>query len=130
MGIGVDHMSPEKIILWAPFEKNINHKKTVFGGSLHSVAALCCWSLIHMHLLALEQKYQIVITKSVVEYTAPVTSDFKAECCLPGAKQWDHFINTLQKRGKARITLHAKICQEDNLCVDFTGVYAAFQLDE
>jgi len=35
MGVRVDSASLEKVILEAPFTNNINHKKTVFGGSLH-----------------------------------------------------------------------------------------------
>lgn len=78
MGVCVEHASKEKVILTAPFANNINHKKTVFGGSLHAVATLACWSLLHLNL----EEVQIVITRSEVDYRAPVDGDFKAECVL------------------------------------------------
>src|ERR1700744_1244487 len=84
IGIKVASASTQKVILSAPFLNNINHKNTVFGGSLHAVATLACWSLLHMNLLGLsEKKFQIVIASSEVLYTAPVISDFKAECSTP-----------------------------------------------
>ena len=49
MGIHVDHAATDHIILKAPLSNNINHKMTVFGGSLHSAATLACWSLLHVN---------------------------------------------------------------------------------
>ena len=40
MGVKVDVASSERVVLSAPFLNNINHKQTVFGGSLHAVATL------------------------------------------------------------------------------------------
>lgn len=124
MGIKVDLASPDKIILSAPFSKNINHKKTVFGGSLHAVATLACWSLLHLNL-SKTSGIQIVISHSEVKYLVPVASNFKAECCMPDSKDWERFVKTLQKKGKARLKLSAKIFQEGQLCVDYTGTFVA-----
>lgn len=128
IGVKVESASPEKIILTAPFQNNINHKKTVFGGSLHAVATLACWSLLHVNLTELfEDSVQIVIAKSEVDYLAPVASDFKAECLFPDLKAWELFIATFRKKGKARLLLHAKISQNERLCVDYSGVFVALK---
>src|SRR5215204_6245420 len=79
MGIQVETASPSTVILYAPFLNNINHKKTAFGGSLHAVATLACWSLLHLHLERLDP-LDLVITQSKVNYLLPVTSDFRAQC--------------------------------------------------
>ncbi len=66
IGIRVDISSLEKVVLEAPFLNNINHKQTVFGGSLHAVTTLACWSLLHINLVALfEDPIQIVILYNV-----------------------------------------------------------------
>lgn len=124
MGIKVDQASTQLVVLNAPLAPNINHKKTVFGGSLHAVATLACWSLLHLLLADVDK--QIVITSSEIQYLAPVTMDFKTECRAPNVADWEHFIKAL-KKGKARIKLGAQIFQDGRLCVDYSGVFAAIQ---
>lgn len=128
MGVSVDLASTNQIVLKAPFANNINHKKTVFGGSLHAVATLACWSLLHINLMnLLKDNVQIVIASSQVEYLAPVATDFKAKCCMPDTLDWERFIKMFNKKGKARIKLWAKIVQEGQLCVDYAGVFVAIK---
>ena len=96
MGIHVEHASAHKVVLFAPFANNINHKKTVFGGSLHAVATLACWTLIYVKLKQANLKHcQIVITSSEVAYQAPVDADFRAVCAIPEEAVWQRFIKTL-----------------------------------
>lgn len=131
MGVSVGFASLDKVILRASFENNINHKKTVFGGSLHAVATLACWSLLHVNLVSLlGRNVQIVIASSEVEYLLPVTTDFQAECSMPNALDWERFVKMLQKKGKARLKLSGKIVQEDQLCVDYAGVFVAIRTVE
>lgn len=126
MGIRVDTASADRVVLKAPLSNNINHKKTVFGGSLHAVATLACWSLLYVNLEELcGKKAHIVIANSEIAYLAPVVSDFTAECTMPEASEWERFVKILQKRGKARIKLCAKIFHEGQLCVDYSGTFAA-----
>jgi thioesterase domain-containing protein len=128
MGITVDKASSSHIILKAPFTNNINHKQTVFGGSLHAVATLACWSLLHLNVAEImEDNYQIVIASSEIKYIAPVASDFKAECKIPEAAIWDKFIHMLRKKGKSRMHLNAQIHQANQLCVAYSGVFVALK---
>lgn len=128
MGVSVDLACADKVVLRAPFANNINHKKTVFGGSLHAVATLACWSLLHVNLVGLLGRgVEIVIASSEVKYLVPVTADFQAECCMPNALDWERFVKMLQKKGKARLKLSAKIFQEGQLCVDYVGVFVAIR---
>lgn len=126
MGIKSELATSQKIVLSAPLSLNINHKLTAFGGSLHSIATLACWSLLHVNLKKLGfEKAQIVIAKSEVSYLIPVNSDFKAECCFSDSLEWDKFFKTLTRKGKARIELKAKILQDMKLCIDYTGTFVA-----
>ncbi len=130
MGIKVESASSQQVILSAPFLNNINHKNTVFGGSLHAVATLACWSLLHVNLLGIsERNIQIVIASSEIFYTAPVISDFKAECCTLDSLEWERFRKTLQRKGKARLKLNAKIFQDSQLCVNYSGQFVAIKAD-
>jgi len=126
MGISVQIANSEHVILSAPFANNINHKQTVFGGSLHAVATLACWSLLHLNLTELfKEPIQIVIASSNVEYLAPVSLDFQAECCRPQQEAWEYFLKMLRKKRKARLDLKAQIVQDNRLCVDYSGAFVA-----
>lgn len=128
MGVKVKIASQEKVVLEAPFINNINHKKTVFGGSLHAVATLSCWSLLHVNLIELfKEPVQIVISSSKVEYLAPVTKDFASECCRPEREEWEYFLKMLNKKGKGRVNLQARIFQGDCLCVRYLGTFVAIK---
>lgn len=126
IGIRVESASLQQIVLSAPLLNNINHKNTVFGGSLHAVATLACWSLLHVNLIG-EEDVQIVIASSEVSYLAPVISDFKAECLMADFSEWERFQKILQKKGKARLPLNAKIFQNSQLCVNYSGQFVAIK---
>lgn len=121
MGVKVVSASPEQVILSAPLANNINHKQTAFGGSLHALATLSCWSLLHLHFPAC----QIVIAHSEIDYLIPVTTEFTAQCSMPNLQDWDRFQYTLAKKGKARIVLTATVLSEGRTYVTFTGTFVA-----
>lgn len=126
MGIKVECVTPDEVILCAPFSKNFNHKKTIFGGSLHAVATLACWSLLHINLKDF-YPIELVITHSNVDYIAPVTADFRAHSFLPEDMAWKHFTHMLRMKKKARISMKAEIYQHSQLAVDYEGTFAAIK---
>ena len=126
MGVKVSEATTGRVVLSAPLNININHQSTVFGGSLHAVATLACWSLLHLNLnKKFDSSKQIVITESKINYLAPVTNDFFVECDMVDPNEWERFSLIFEKKGKGRIMLQSKIYMESNLCVDYTGTFAA-----
>ena len=125
LGVNVELATLNQVILSAPLSNNINHKLTVFGGSLHSAATLACWSLLHLNIDS--KDLQIVISNSNTDYLKPVTADFRVECQLAYDSNWEWFLRTLEKRNKSRITLQAKIFQNDELCLDYQGSFVAIK---
>ena len=127
MGIKVVHASEEKVILEASFQENINHKQTVFGGSLHAVATLACWSLLYLNLKPCDEEFQIVITHSDVEFKAPVADDFQVVCLKPDPAMWNRFIHMLERKNKSRINLTATIEYSNRLAVKYHATFAALK---
>jgi len=127
MGIKIEKLDETAALVSAPLANNINHKLTVFGGSLHVVATLSCWSLLHSLLLQLPEKFEIVITHSDVDYLIPVTTDFQALCQKPSEEEWNRFLTTLRNKGRARLHLSSTIHQDDVLAVSFKGTFAAIK---
>ncbi len=126
MGVKVREVSTARIVLSAPIAPNINHKKTVFGGSLHALATLSCWSLAFLNLQGL--KAEIVITASEIQYLRPVSSDFTVECNMNEPERWIQFKKMFARKGKARIQLHATIYQDGHLAVDYQGEFVAIKV--
>ena len=58
----------------------------------------------------------------------PVTSDFHVECSLPGPDAWARFAAALERKGKGRLCLEAKIYCRDVACANYTGAFAAIIL--
>ena len=127
-GAKVMEIGSDTLTISAPLSANINHKRTVFGGSLQAVATPACWSLLHHKLRGSTDPGEIVITNSSIDYITPVTGDFVATAALPNPERWQQFLKVFDRRGKARLQLQAQIYQGEDLAVDYTGTFAAIKI--
>ncbi len=125
MGVMAQSVSPTEVVLAAPLDPNINHKSTVFGGSLGVVATLACWSLVYVNLMELTQSSDIVITHGDISYLRPVNDVFEVSCVCDDPSQWERFFTILKRKGRARITLDATVGEPKDPCVIFSGTFAA-----
>lgn len=129
MGVEVESIEKGQVTLSAPLDKNINHKQTAFGGSLHSVATLACWSCFHLKLIeVLKEEAPIVIVSSEISYLRPVSGDFFATCKGPDEESWGKFFKVFLKKGKGRLQLSAEIIYDNQVCVTYSGTFAAIRL--
>ncbi|MGH8378478.1 MAG: YiiD C-terminal domain-containing protein [Gammaproteobacteria bacterium] len=114
------------LTLTAPLAANINHQATAFGGSLESLAMLACWGLVWL-LLESELEFHIVVAESRMRFLRPVSATLRAHCAMPDAAARQLFLDTLQRRRKARIELQARIVQADVRCAEFDGRFVAYR---
>jgi len=127
MGVQVRVATPEHVLLFAPLAPNINHQQTVFGGSGAAVATLSAWSLLHLRLARAGLEAELVIQRSSMEYERPITGDFEAECRCAGDEEWRRFATLLERRGRARLTLAARLLQESAAMAAFMGDFVALR---
>lgn len=127
MEVTVTSINETGVILSAPLAPNINHRNTVFGGSISTLAILSAWTFIHVQLKTLNMASRIVIQSNSLEYTNPALGDFQAHCPAPAPKAWQRFITTLSKRGKGRITLSSEVFSDTTLVGKFQGKYVALK---
>ncbi|MBW8310382.1 MAG: thioesterase domain-containing protein [Candidatus Paracaedibacteraceae bacterium] len=127
LGVKAVEASCHQVVLTAPMTPNINHKQTAFGGSLHAVATLACWSLMYLNLKEFPHFTDIVISKSEVNYICPVTTDFTVECSIENQSDWLKVESILYKKGIGRLRLNAKIYQDGKLAVDYWGEFVAIR---
>ncbi|WP_248806100.1 YiiD C-terminal domain-containing protein [Pseudomonas sp. MWU13-2100] len=112
--------------LHLPLEPNVNHKSTMFGGSLYCGAVLAGWGWLHLSLreVGIEEGH-IVIQEGQIGYPLPVTGDAQAICDAPQEKVWKKFLATYQRYGRARLTLETRVVNEgsEDTAVRFSGQY-------
>ncbi len=125
MAVEVEEASDTQLLLSAPLQGNTNHKNTVFGGSLHSLATLACWGLVKLNLQKHNLSGDIVIAGSEIRYLKPVNGRFYAECRCSDTDRMERFIAAFEKYGKARIGLDAMVLQDEVLKVSYHGTFAA-----
>lgn len=126
MGVQVKVATPEHVLLWAPLAPNINHHQTVFGGSGAALAILSAWTLLHLRLEHNGVDAQLVIQRSSMEYQRPITGDFQALCKFADDAIWSRFRATLERRGRARMTLNAYLLHAAHEMGSFVGDFVAF----
>ncbi|CAM3396723.1 thioesterase [Pseudomonas floridensis] len=126
MGIRVLDWQHQRLRLHLPLAPNVNHKSTLFGGSLYCGAVLAGWGWLHLRLReAGISDGHIVIQDGQISYPLPVRDDAVAVCEAPDVGRWDKFIATYQRRGRARLELHTCLYAQgsDEPAVNFTGQF-------
>lgn len=125
MGVSVVAVEEDAIILQAPIEPNLNHRRTVFGGSVSALAILASWSLLHVRLHAEGIADRLVIQRNTMEYQQPILGQFTARSMLERPDAWRPFTDMLARRGKARITVLAVLEQMGRVAGKFSGQFVA-----
>ncbi|MEO7098821.1 MAG: YiiD C-terminal domain-containing protein [Luteolibacter sp.] len=125
MGVQVAACDETGFVLIAPLEVNHNHLGTAFGGSLSAIATLAGYGLLWIQLE--DRSAHIVIKNSSIRYHRPVRGAIRAICKTPDAATLTAFKTCFQKKGKARIPLQVTIEENDQVCVEFEGVYVAMR---
>ncbi|MBD3669765.1 MAG: YiiD C-terminal domain-containing protein [Gammaproteobacteria bacterium] len=123
MGIDVESYDDKSLCLFAPLDKNINHKMTAFGGSLYSVAVLSGWSLLYLVLKENELSGHIVIHESRVLYSRPVTGPIVACSRFDSDANLKRAISLYEKKGRCRVNITVLVEQDGMEAFRLEGRY-------
>jgi thioesterase domain-containing protein len=95
--------------LGAPLSANVNDKGCAFGGSLSGLMTLAGWGWITLRMQLQGLDADVYVADSQVKYIAPLYEDLVAEAMPANGESWEHFLETLERHGKARIAMQARI---------------------
>ncbi|MBW0236705.1 MULTISPECIES: thioesterase domain-containing protein [Pseudomonas] len=126
MGLKVLSWQDHQLRLHLPLAANINHKSTLFGGSLYCGAVLAGWGWLHMRLReAGVEDGHIVIQEGHISYPLPVTQDAIVLCDAPADAAWNKFLTMYKRYGRARLSLDTRVINAEGAddAVRFTGQY-------
>jgi len=127
MGVRVSEASLERVRLSAPLAANLNPHATVFGGSAVALAILASWTLLRLRERAVGSTAALLIQRSSMQYEHPITSAFEALCELRDEEAYERFRRTLERHGRARITLGALIAQDGARRASFEGDFVGLR---
>lgn len=125
MAVSVLAADSREVVLGAPLAPNINHRATVFGGSASAVATLAAWTYLHLRLQECGVAGQLVIQRNSMDYEQPIHGDFQARAALEQPEKWEAFVRLLQRRGRARIRVDARLEYQGATAGRFTGEFVA-----
>jgi thioesterase domain-containing protein len=129
MGVTVVSVEPDSVELSAPLEPNINHRETVFGGSASALAILSAWTLVHARLDKEGMHSRVVIQENTMSYLRPFTDRFAAVANLSPTSDWNRFVMTLRRKGRARIDVQAGLYCGGGKVGDFQGRFVALAIE-
>jgi thioesterase domain-containing protein len=125
MQVAAVEVSEQSVRLRAPLTPNVNHRATVFGGSASTLAILSAWSLLHVRLQGRVSGASIVIQRHSMNYERPITGDFEAHAVLVAPEEWPKFLRTLERWGKARISVMSLLEYSGEPAGQFNGEFVA-----
>lgn len=124
MQIKVKDINEEFLITTAPLEPNINDKGTGFAGSLSTLVTISAWSACFLEATKLgHEKAMIAIIKSDTSYKRPVRKELTCKTTLVTKEQIQTLKKKLKEKGSASLRIKSQIIEDDEVCVNFEGVY-------
>jgi thioesterase domain-containing protein len=126
MKVAVVESGVLRLVLEAPLEPNINHLGTAFGGSLHTLPILACYSTLWTIMREAGIEGHVVVKHSEANYRQPVKGRLRAVCVRPSKSLVARFMDELRRNKKARMELTAIVeSKNDKPAVDFHGTFVA-----
>ncbi|MBI2498559.1 MAG: YiiD C-terminal domain-containing protein [Opitutae bacterium] len=126
MGLHVAESNAKRLVLEAPLDRNVNHLGTAFGGSLHTLPTLACYSALWTLLHDAGLDGHVVVKRSAAAYRQPVKGRLRAVCHRPPATLAHDFIRDLRRHKKARMELEAVVEGAGGRpAVEFSGSFVA-----
>ena len=126
MGVKVAEIGRAQLVLEAPLAENINHLGTAFGGSLHALPTLACYSTLWLLMHEAGIEGHVVIKQSEVKYRQPVKGRLRAVAFRPTQELTTQFLADFRRHKKARMLLTAVVEGENGqTAVEFSGIFVS-----
>jgi len=92
--------------LGCSLDANHNHVGTAFGGSLSALLILAAYCRIFQMM---DGQGHVVLKNTKIDFMLPVKEDLRAICLPPSHEDSQEFLQTYEKKGRARLTLTSEI---------------------
>ena len=110
MGVEVCGYNEDMLTLTAPLDKNINHQKSAFGGSVFALAALAGWGILQLKLHELDLNCNTVVGDAKVKFLKPIREDLV--CKVKVEDSHTQLLKGIEKNGSAVVELNTEFFAE------------------
>jgi thioesterase domain-containing protein len=103
---------------------HVNHRNSAFGGSISTALTIAAWAAVRSLIPQHERSTTVIVIQSErVEFTKPVVQDFIAENSIITDDDRKKLFASLDRHGKARITIRASLRhqQDSEILATFSG---------
>lgn len=116
----------DMIYVKGKLKDHINHRNSVFGGSLSTALIVSSWANVRNTLLSRNIDNGIIVIQSQkVEFIEPVNADFIAITRKISEEKIAKFVKILNKFGKSRLIIESIVTYENSaeILATFTGEF-------
>lgn len=123
MGLRLESVASGRISVSLPLSPNVNHKGTIFGGSIYSACAFTAYALLLDTLRRAGSKTtNIVIAAGRTRYLRPLSGDATLVAEV-GPESQAKLRQDLERAGKARLSLSVQGSSAGELGAEFQGEF-------
>ncbi|WP_197080644.1 YiiD C-terminal domain-containing protein [Methylophilus sp. TWE2] len=126
-GIQFTEIGETELVVRGSYALNKNHLDIVFGGSIAAISITTAWSLLKHNIQRLGLAGNLVIKQQEIKFLLPVHADFDCIATLPSAETWAQFVADYRDKGRARMTVQARIVCQTKTTSTFEGVFVLYQ---
>ena len=124
MDLTVEVLTEKKITISAPMSANKNNHGSFFAGSIYSLSAITGWGLLTNYAHTNFAGSGVVVRKANAEYFHPIIDKkLTLSCEMPDPTIMEPFVERLNEKGRARLSLSIDIVSDEKLAVRFSGAY-------
>lgn len=124
MQLSVKGFDGKKLELGVPLSANFNDKGSAFAGSITALGSITGWCLL---MLWAEQEVgacQIAIYDAHFSFRKPLLGDFTASVSLPSVGECMALRESIEKKGKGKISLRISLADTNGEAAWLDGAYA------
>jgi thioesterase domain-containing protein len=102
----------DNITVIGKFNKHINHRNSVFGGSINSIMTLAGWAKVKIMMDKISEGAVIVIKSCTTDFIKPVLDDFEAVTESTTDEEYAKFLRIYERKGRARIDIRVNLYEK------------------
>ena len=123
LGMQVQDYDRSSLALSIDLTPSLNDKMTAWGGSLYGLAVMNCWGMFYLQCRERGINPNLVVSHGDIDYLAPVDQAVIVSRCDAGDIDWEGVFKRVEQRGKATVSLTARINNNGSMAVNFNGRY-------
>lgn len=127
MQLSVVSFDGQTLVLGVPLSANFNDKGSAFAGSITSLGSIAGWCLLTLWAEGEIGPCQIAIYDAHFSFRKPLRADFTASVGLPSADECEALRQSVERKGKGKISLRISLAEAEGEAAVLTGAYAVWK---